>query len=92
MQAQIAASLRHLKEAVAHLSDAALAIGDADKTASANIDHLASRARRNQAARTIELPAGLIGKFSEHNQIQHDLVSALAPCKRMCENGRAFAG
>ena len=40
MQAQIAASLRHLKEAAAHLSDAALAIGDADKTASANIDHL----------------------------------------------------
>ena len=40
MQAQIAASLRHLKEAVAHLSDAALAIGDADKMAAANIDHL----------------------------------------------------
>jgi len=40
MQAQIAASLRHLKEAVAHLSDAVLAIGDTDKTASANIDHL----------------------------------------------------
>lgn len=40
MQAQIAASLRHLKEAAAHLSDAALVIGDADKLASANIDHL----------------------------------------------------
>lgn len=40
MQAQIAASLRHLKEAAAHLSDAALAIGDADKMAAANINHL----------------------------------------------------
>jgi len=40
MQAQIAASLRHLKEAAAHLSDAVLAIGDADKTSAANIDHL----------------------------------------------------
>ncbi len=40
MQAQIASSLRHLKEAAAHLSDAALAIGDADKTAAANIDHM----------------------------------------------------
>ena len=58
MQAQIAASLRHLKKAAAHLSDAALAIGDADKAAAANIDR---RARRDQAARTIELPAGLTG-------------------------------
>ena len=40
MQAQIAASLRHLKEAAAHLSEAALAIGEADKLAAANIDHL----------------------------------------------------
>jgi hypothetical protein len=40
MQAQIAASLRHLKESAAHLSDAALAIGDADELASANIEHL----------------------------------------------------
>jgi hypothetical protein len=40
MQAQIAASLRHLKEAAAHLSETALAIGDADKLASANIDRL----------------------------------------------------
>ena len=40
MQAQIAASLRHLKEAAAHLSDAALAISDTDKMAAANIDHL----------------------------------------------------
>ena len=31
MQAQIAASLRHLKEAAAHLADAAAAIADADK-------------------------------------------------------------
>lgn len=40
MQAQIAASLRHLKEAAAHLSEAALALGDADQTAAANIDRL----------------------------------------------------
>ena len=31
MQAQIAASLRHLKEAAAHLSEAAEAIAEADK-------------------------------------------------------------
>ena len=37
MQAQIAASLRHLKEAAAHLSEAARAIGEADKFAAANI-------------------------------------------------------
>ena len=40
MQAQIAASLRHLKEAAAHLSEAAGAIGEADQVAAANIDHI----------------------------------------------------
>ena len=38
-QAQIAAGLRHLKEAAAHLSNAGQSIGGADKTALANIDH-----------------------------------------------------
>ena len=40
MQAQIAASLRHLKEAAAHLSEAACAIGDANKIGAANIEHI----------------------------------------------------
>ncbi len=40
MQAQIAASLRYLKQAVARLTDAALSLGSADSTASANIHHL----------------------------------------------------
>ena len=37
MEAQIAASLRHLKEAAVRLADAAHAIGDADPTATTNI-------------------------------------------------------
>jgi hypothetical protein len=48
MQAQIAASLRHLKEAAAHLSEAVQAIGDADKAEAANMgssQNLPERAR-----------------------------------------------
>ena len=40
MQAQVAASLRHLKEAAAHLSQAAVAIGEADELAAANIEQI----------------------------------------------------
>ncbi len=40
MQAQIAASLRYLKEAAARLADAAISLGNTDSTASANIDRL----------------------------------------------------
>ena len=40
MQAQIAASLRHLKEAAAHLSEAAHAIDEADQITAANIEHI----------------------------------------------------
>ncbi len=40
MQVQIAATLRYLKQAVARLTDAALSLGIADSTASANIDRL----------------------------------------------------
>ena len=50
MQAQIAASLRHLKEAAAHISGAARAIGDADKLAAANIDHLLQAVRAGNQA------------------------------------------
>ena len=38
MQAQIAASLRHLKEAAAHLSEAAQALAQTDEAAAANIE------------------------------------------------------
>jgi hypothetical protein len=40
MQAQVAASLRHLKEAAAHLSEAAVAIGKTDQIAAANVEHI----------------------------------------------------
>jgi len=40
MQAQIAASLRNLKQAAAHLSDAGLALAGADQKTSARIDDL----------------------------------------------------
>ena len=40
MKAQIAASLRYLKQAAAHLSDAGLVLAGPDKTVSAGIDDL----------------------------------------------------
>ena len=40
MQAQIAASLRHLKEAAAHLFESTRAIDGADQIAAANIEHI----------------------------------------------------
>jgi hypothetical protein len=40
MQAQIAATLRFLKQAAARRADASLALGNADATASANIGGL----------------------------------------------------
>ena len=52
MQAQIADSLRHLKEAAAHLSEAAQAIAGTDETAAANIERLLQLVRAEIATLT----------------------------------------
>ena len=62
MQAQIAASLRHLKEAAAHLSEAAQAIADADKVEAANIEQLLQLVR----AEIVTL-AGMVGPDNPEN-------------------------
>jgi hypothetical protein len=57
MHAQIAASLRHLKQAVTHLHDAKLIIETIDKTAAQYIEQLV-RATRDQIKRFEQLNDG----------------------------------